>query len=35
MDEDTFNLYKDYVYSISNRNDILGLSSHIVDILKK
>ena len=35
MDEETFNLYLDYVYKVSNRKDIIGIGSHIVDIVKK
>ncbi|MCR5786674.1 MAG: class I SAM-dependent methyltransferase [Acholeplasmatales bacterium] len=35
MSDEAFELYKDYVYKISARPDVLGLSSHTVDILKK
>lgn len=35
MDENTFNLYLDYVYKISNKKDLIGIGSHIVDIVKK
>ena len=35
MDEKTFNLYLDYVYKVSNKKDIIGIGSHIVDIVKK
>ena len=35
MSDEVFNKYLDYVYSISNRDDLLGASSHLVDIIKK
>ena len=35
MDEETFNLYMDYVYSVSNKKELIGIGSHIVDIIKK
>lgn len=35
MDEKTFDLFKQYNFSICEREDLLGASSHIVDILKK
>ena len=35
MDDETFSLYLDYVYKVSNRKDIIGIGSHIVDIVKK
>ena len=35
MDEDTFNKYLYYVYKVSNKKDIIGIGSHIVDIVKK
>lgn len=35
MDEDTFNKYLDYIFKVSNRKDLIGIGSHIVDIVKK
>ncbi len=35
MDEDTFNFYLNYHYSICERKELLGSSRHILDILKK
>ena len=35
MDEKTFEIYKDYCYKISSRLDLIGSSSHTLDILKK
>ena len=35
MDEDTFNKYLDYVYKVSNKKELIGIGSHIVDIVKK
>ncbi len=35
MDENTFNLYLDYVYKVSNKKELIGIGSHIVDIVKK
>jgi len=35
MDEETFNLYLDYVYKVSNKKELIGIGSHIVDIVKK
>ena len=35
MDEETFNLYLDYIYKVSNKKEIIGIGSHIVDIVKK
>ena len=35
MDEETFNQYLDYVYKVSNRKELIGIGSHIVDIVKK
>lgn len=35
MDEDTFNKYMDYVYKVSNRKELIGIGSHIVDIVRK
>lgn len=35
MSDDVFNKYLSYVYKISKRKDLLGASSHVVDILKK
>ena len=35
MDDETFKLYMEYVYSVSNKKDIIGIGSHIVDIVKK
>lgn len=33
MDEKTFKIYKDYCYKISSRKDMIGSSSHTLDIL--
>ena len=35
MDDETFELFKKYQLSICERNDLLGASSHLVDVLKK
>ena len=35
LDEEEFNLYLKYHLSICERPEILGFSSHIMDILKK
>ncbi|MCR5699099.1 MAG: class I SAM-dependent methyltransferase [Treponemataceae bacterium] len=35
MDETAFNHFLDYVYSICERPDLMGASSHIVDIVEK
>ena len=35
MDDETFNLYIKYHLSICERNELLGASSHVLDILKK
>jgi len=35
MDEKTFNLYLDYIYKVSNKKELIGIGSHIVDIVKK
>lgn len=35
MDEKTFNLYLDYVYKVSNKKELIGIGSHVVDIVKK
>ena len=35
MDEEIFNKYIDYVLSICEREDILGASAHVIDILSK
>ena len=35
MDEDTFNKYMEYVYKVSNRKELIGIGSHIVDIVRK
>ena len=35
MAEDEFNLYLDYIYQISNKKEMLGAASHLVDIIKK
>ena len=35
MDKDVFNKYIDYVLSICEREDILGASAHVIDILSK
>lgn len=35
MDEETFQLFLDYQLSISERSELLGASSHLVDILKR
>lgn len=35
MNDDEFNIFLKYIISISERQDILGASAHIVDVLKK
>lgn len=35
MDEKTFEVYKEYCYKVSSRQDLIGSSSHTLDILKK
>lgn len=35
MNDEVFNKYLDYIYSISNKKELLGASSHLVDIIKK
>ena len=35
MDEETFEIYKKYCLTISSRMDMIGTSSHTLDILKK
>jgi ubiquinone/menaquinone biosynthesis C-methylase UbiE len=35
MDDFTFNEYKNYIYSICEKKEMLGFSSHSLDILKK
>ena len=35
MDDDDFETYKKFVLSIAERQDLIGASSHILDILKK
>ena len=35
MSDEVFNKYLDYIYSISNKKELLGASSHLVDIIKK
>lgn len=35
MDEKTFEIYKDYCYKISSRLDLIGSSSHTLDILMR
>lgn len=35
MSSEVFNKYLDYIYSISNKKELLGASSHLVDIIKK
>lgn len=35
MDEETFEIYYQYILSICERKDLLGASSHVLDILKK
>lgn len=35
MDEETFKLYMDYVYKVSNKKELIGIGSHLVDIIKK
>lgn len=35
MDDETFNAYLNYHYKTCERKDLLGASSHLVDILKK
>ncbi len=35
MDPETFEIFKQYVLRISERSDLLGAGSHLVDILKK
>ena len=34
MDEETFNVYKNYCLEISSRMDMIGTSSHTLDILE-
>ena len=35
MNDDEFEIYKQYVLKVSTRHDMLGASSHVMDILKK
>lgn len=35
MDNETFEIYKKYILSICERQDLLGAGSHLLDILKK
>ncbi len=35
MDENTYGLYLKYHYSICERSDLIGISNHVLDILKK
>lgn len=35
MDDETFKLYLKYHFAICERNDLLGITSHAVDIFKK
>ena len=35
MTDEEFEIYLDYVYSISSRADMIGAAAHTVDILKK
>ena len=35
MDQETFNLYLRYHFSICERPDVTGLSDHTLDILRK
>ena len=35
MDEETFEIYYKYHLSICEREELLGASSHVLDILKK
>ena len=35
MDEETFDKYLDYIYKVSNKKELIGIGSHIVDIVKK
>lgn len=35
MDDDTFNLYMKYHFTICERNDLVGFTSHALDIFKK
>ena len=35
MDDETFNKYLDYVYKVSNRKELIGIGSHVVDVVKK
>lgn len=35
MDEKTFEIYVDYIQSVCERKELLGASSHLVDVLKK
>ena len=35
MDHETFQLYLKYHFSICEREDLLGITSHAVDIFKK
>jgi ubiquinone/menaquinone biosynthesis C-methylase UbiE len=35
MDDSTFNLFMDYHYTICERPDMVGITNHVLDILKK
>lgn len=35
LSEEMFNKYLDYVYKVSNKKELIGIGSHIVDIVKK
>ncbi len=35
MDDITFSKYLDYVYKVSNKKELIGIGSHLVDIIKK
>ena len=35
MDENEYNLFIKYVKSVAERQDLIGASAHIVDVIKK
>ena len=35
MDEETFELFLKYQLSVCERSDMMGASSHVVDVIKK
>ena len=35
MSDETFKMYLDYIYKVSNKSELIGIGSHIVDIVKK